>query len=367
MRIPSVEWRRLRWLLVVVVGATGILWGAWKWLGAQTYETAQVVASASPHPTNRATTSRSSTPSTPASKPLPSSKPSSQQPPSPSTTRSHAAAPHSSSSSTSSAASPSTAPKTNPYRSIALRNPFGLVPPPPPQKPKPPPPKKPEPQDLGELKLSGITTLLGKRAMFVLIRGRTNLYSGLVAEGERDAVITNLEVLKIDPEAGKVKVVFAGKEMELNFEENGLKLAKAPPPSTRKTTSVHTTTRRGGATPPPFVGTSTRSSSSIRRILPTPTTTTTRYPSSQTTRSLTTRTYIPPRPTGVGRSTRPTGSALVRTIPRSSRPPQPQLSPEEIRRRQEAQQQLARELGIPMPPLPPLPTPPTSNPTVPKP
>ncbi|MCZ7634637.1 MAG: hypothetical protein M5U12_00305 [Verrucomicrobia bacterium] len=72
------------------------------------------------------------------------------------------------------------------------------------------------------LKLTGLTTLLGKRAMFVFNDGKTNKVSGLVSEGERDRFLTDLEVLEIDPAARRVKVVFGGKEMELDFVNNGL-------------------------------------------------------------------------------------------------------------------------------------------------
>jgi len=57
----------------------------------------------------------------------------------------------------------------NPYEAIIIRNSFGLRDPPPP----PPPPQEPPPTvNPTALKLTGITTLLGKRAMFVFMMAR---------------------------------------------------------------------------------------------------------------------------------------------------------------------------------------------------
>lgn len=107
----------------------------------------------------------------------------------------------------------------HPYQAIILRNSFGLREPP---APAAPPPETAPPVNTTALKLTGLTTLLGKRAMFVFNDGKTNKVSGLVSEGERDRFLTDLEVLEIDPAARRVKVVFGGKEMELDFVNNGL-------------------------------------------------------------------------------------------------------------------------------------------------
>lgn len=114
----------------------------------------------------------------------------------------------------------------HPYAAIVVRNAFGLTEPPPP--PSPPPKEVTPPVSTSGLHLTGITTLLGKRAMFAYNDGRTNRVSDLVREGERDSVITNLEVLEIDALAGAVKVIFAGQELRLDFENNGIR----PPTNT---------------------------------------------------------------------------------------------------------------------------------------
>lgn len=115
----------------------------------------------------------------------------------------------------------------SPYLTIVQRNPFGL------QDPPPPPPPEPEPEPevkASDLKLSGITTLLGgKHAMFVLQEsGKSEMvYSGLVKEGDTDPVITGLKVVSIDEKAGAVRVVYGGDELLLDFKNNGLDLPKA--------------------------------------------------------------------------------------------------------------------------------------------
>ena len=115
---------------------------------------------------------------------------------------------------------------TNPYQAIVARNPFGLRPPPP---PAPPPEVLPQVVP-SALKLTGVTTLLGgKRAMFALQEpGKTNVVSDLVREGDWDTMITNLQVLTIDERAGVVKVAFGGRDLELDFENNGIKPPAAP-------------------------------------------------------------------------------------------------------------------------------------------
>ena len=107
----------------------------------------------------------------------------------------------------------------NPYEAIVIRNSFGLREPPP---PPPPAQEPPPPVNTSALKLTGITTLLGKRAMFVFNDGKTNKVSDLVREGERDRVITDLEVIEINAPARTVRVMFGGKEMTMDFVKDGL-------------------------------------------------------------------------------------------------------------------------------------------------
>lgn len=115
----------------------------------------------------------------------------------------------------------------NPYQSIITRNPFGL-------RPAPTLSATNDQQQAqvtpSALKLTGLTTLLsGKRAMFVLQEpGKQPVTSDLVREGEKDSYITNLEVLTIDEKAGVVQVKYGGKELALNFTDNGLKPAVGP-------------------------------------------------------------------------------------------------------------------------------------------
>jgi len=118
----------------------------------------------------------------------------------------------------------------NPYQAIAERNVFGLKPPPPP--PDPEATKEPPPN----IFLTGITTVLGGKRAFLKTtpppgkrpgeQGAEQTY--MLTEGQRDG---DVEVLKIDEVNGVVKIRLAGKEMDLDFENNGVKIASTPLPS----------------------------------------------------------------------------------------------------------------------------------------
>ena len=115
----------------------------------------------------------------------------------------------------------------SPYQLIVIRNAFGLRTPPP-----APSTNATAPVVASALKLTGVTTLLGgKRAMFLVQEpGKTNLTSGLVREGDWDGVITNLQVLSIDERGGVVQVRYGGTELALNFDDNGIKAPAGPVP-----------------------------------------------------------------------------------------------------------------------------------------
>ncbi|MHB9008995.1 MAG: hypothetical protein ACYDC1_18960 [Limisphaerales bacterium] len=217
------------------------------------------------------------------------------------------------------APSPALTVSTNPYQAIVARNPFGLRSPPP---PAPPPEVLPQVVP-SALKLTGVTTLLGgKRAMFSLQEpGKTNVVSDLVREGDWDTMITNLQVLNIDERAGVVKVAFGGRDLELDFENNGIKPPAAPLLAGQP----------GGAPMPMVPG------------------------------------FVPPRPgqrpmpPGINSGINEPGGG-IRQIPtrpnRMSSPVEssvPVLTPQqqlEVLREQEI---LGREAGVPMPPAPPVP------------
>lgn len=120
-----------------------------------------------------------------------------------------------------------TPPSTNPYQAIADLNAFRLrpVPPPPePEKIKTPPPK---------ITLTGISTMLGQRKVYLKTPGnpgkpgeaaKEQYYE--IAEGTMDR---DIEVLEINAQAGTVRIKYEGTEIPLNFMDNGAK-AIAPPP-----------------------------------------------------------------------------------------------------------------------------------------
>lgn len=221
-----------------------------------------------------------------------------------------------------------------PYEVITRRNAFGLKDPPPPA----PPPKPPEqpPVNPSALKLTGITTLLGKRAMFVLNDGRTNIVSDLVREGERDRFITNLEVLEIDADARAVRVLFGGQEMRLDFVNNGLR----PP--------THIV-----ATP---AGTQVAAARPGLPALPTPPAP--RRPSATPTFQAG-NTAFTATPAGAVRNLPARPSRLSSTLSGALNP-QGAGAPPEVPVEQQIQilreqHRVARELNIPLPPLPPVP------------
>jgi hypothetical protein len=116
----------------------------------------------------------------------------------------------------------------NPYRGIMERNIFGLKPPPPP--PSPEETKAPPPN----IKLTGITTILGRKQALLMVAvpakppqpAREESY--ILTEGQREGEI---EVLNIDEKGGSVKVNNRGAIQTLDFVNNGVKLPSAPPGS----------------------------------------------------------------------------------------------------------------------------------------
>jgi len=222
----------------------------------------------------------------------------------------------------------------HPYEVITRRNAFGLKDPPAPA----PPPKPPEqpPVNTSALKLTGITTLLGKRAMFVLNDGRTNIVSDLVREGERDRFITNLEVLEIDADARAVKVIFGGQEMRLDFVNNGLR----PP------TNIV-------ATP---AGTQVAAARPGVPALPTPPTPG-QPPATPTFQAG--NTAFTATPAGAVRNLPARPSRLGGTVAGAPNPPGAEAPPEVPVEQQiqilREQHRVARELNIPLPPPPPAP------------
>ena len=114
-------------------------------------------------------------------------------------------------------------PKSNPYGPIIDRNPFGLKPPPAPvvetnQEAATPPPN---------VKLTGISNLFAKRALLEITEQHAPTRPGqppppggtvnrpILAEGE---AMHGVEVVAIDLEKNKVRILVGGTESELTFE-----------------------------------------------------------------------------------------------------------------------------------------------------
>jgi hypothetical protein len=118
-----------------------------------------------------------------------------------------------------------------PYQGIVDRNVFGLKPPPPapdPEAQKPPPPN---------ITLTGITTILGRKQALMKTPPPPGAKPGSEQAKEQSYILTigqregDIEVLDIDEVAGTVKVNNGGKELTLNFKDNGPKIAATPMPA----------------------------------------------------------------------------------------------------------------------------------------
>ncbi len=113
--------------------------------------------------------------------------------------------------------------KETPYQIIVDRNPFALKPIPPP----PPPPGPPEPTNNtpppSDVKMSGITTLLGEARVFLEFtdpQTKKVTRPPALQAGDKEG---NVEVLSIDPENGVVRIRQGETETSLDFEKNGVK------------------------------------------------------------------------------------------------------------------------------------------------
>ncbi|MCX7872175.1 MAG: hypothetical protein N2487_02695 [Verrucomicrobiae bacterium] len=105
------------------------------------------------------------------------------------------------------------------YGAIIRRNAFNLREPEPPKPPPEPPPSV-------KVNLTGITTLLSNKRVFLLIQEQGKQpESKMLGEGDRDGQI---EVLTINEGEGSVKVKIGDKESVLTFEKDGIKPPTSP-------------------------------------------------------------------------------------------------------------------------------------------
>ena len=118
----------------------------------------------------------------------------------------------------------------NPYQSIVERNPFGLRAIPAPTAPAmPTPPATPLP----EIKLTGVTTLLGRsKALFQYEDKQTKKveFPSPLSEGQTYKTLT---VLHIDVANARVRIRNGDKESTLDFVNNGVKVATKAQPAPR--------------------------------------------------------------------------------------------------------------------------------------
>lgn len=115
----------------------------------------------------------------------------------------------------------------SPYNAIIERNIFNLHPPPPLVRPEDMVKKTPPP----DIKLTGITTIVGRKVAFLTIppmKPGSPPESMMLAEGQAQ---NDIEVKSIDEKAGVVEVSNHGEIQPLDFDHNGVKPTGAPPPS----------------------------------------------------------------------------------------------------------------------------------------
>ena len=109
----------------------------------------------------------------------------------------------------------------NPYQGITDRNIFALKPPPAP--PRPEDNKQPPPN----IKLTGITTILGRKQALLLVDvpakppQPAKQESYILTEGQRDG---DIEIVAINEKEGVVKVKNHGEPQTLDFVNNGVKV-----------------------------------------------------------------------------------------------------------------------------------------------
>jgi hypothetical protein len=110
--------------------------------------------------------------------------------------------------------------KENPYQVIIDRNPFNLRPIPPP--PAPPAETNAPAEPPPEIKLTGITTLLGTPKVFLQLEDKKTKKPSFLtmAEGDSENGVT---IVHIDPENLKVRVKNGDAETTLDFKNNGVK------------------------------------------------------------------------------------------------------------------------------------------------
>jgi hypothetical protein len=111
--------------------------------------------------------------------------------------------------------------RDNPYQIIIQRNPFALNPIPPPPPPQTNAVVEEKPQV--DIKITGISTLLGAPKVFLQVQNQQTKKTEFVTITQGDPK-DGLELLAVDPDAGSVRVRQAdGTELDLDFERNGVK------------------------------------------------------------------------------------------------------------------------------------------------
>ena len=113
--------------------------------------------------------------------------------------------------------------KENPYQVIIDRNPFALRPIPP---PPPPPDNTPPPPPPMEIKITGLTTLLGPPKVFLEFTDpQTKKVDRPSPMSEGDSYKDNISIVSIDTDNERVKIRVGETESWIDFDKNGIKPA----------------------------------------------------------------------------------------------------------------------------------------------
>ncbi len=126
-------------------------------------------------------------------------------------------------------------------KALVSRNAFNLNPP---KTNAPPKEEEPPPAEVGELFLTGFSTMVSPASVYLMsVKDGTNSYYTL-SEGQSQK---GIEALDIDTDLKKVKIRRDGKLMTLNFKDHGRKNSQSRKGSAARGNAAKTAANRGGS------------------------------------------------------------------------------------------------------------------------
>lgn len=126
-------------------------------------------------------------------------------------------------------------------KALVARNAFNLNPP---QTNAPPKEEEPPPAEVGELFLTGFSTMISPTTVYLMsVKDGTNSYYSL-SEGQSQK---GIQALDIDPDLKKVKIRRDGKLMTLNFKDHGRKNTQSKRPTPAGKSAPQTASNQRGS------------------------------------------------------------------------------------------------------------------------